>query len=227
MFAILDRYQKIVNVGGRGLTPLDALIRIKVALRNVKRRYPTASDPEIQSRSVNIVVGGIGFDIVPAYYRFDSGYLVPDKDLGTWLHSNPPAYNKFLSDLNQNKGGKLVPLIKMIKCWNRNNGDILKSYHLEWVILIIFFNRTITTYSTAASTFFSNAIRMITVPITEPYSGLRLDNYLASSEIVSVKNNLQSCSNSATYALLAEVLGQQSNAIRLWRSIFKDPFPTV
>jgi Second Messenger Oligonucleotide or Dinucleotide Synthetase domain len=68
------------------------------------------------------------------------GYLITNKTLGGWIATFPEQAKAAATEANERCGGHLIPLIKLLKCWNanqtRNNAQgeskkALKSYHLE------------------------------------------------------------------------------------------------
>src|SRR4030067_3870088 len=96
-----------------------------------------------QRRSVHVCITleeePLDIDIVPAVLKgeIDDTLWVPDKDWNKWIESNPLGYGKYLSGLNKKHGGKVIPLVKMLKQW-RDTQMIYrrpKSYWLECLIV--------------------------------------------------------------------------------------------
>ena len=113
-------------------------------LRDVKKaldEYPDArAEVSGQRRSVRLDLPDEGFqlDIVPAYAPNDTHdpLKVPDREQTKWIDSNPLGYADLLTELNQEHGAKVVPLVKLFKAWrdaqmaNRKP----KSYVLEAMV---------------------------------------------------------------------------------------------
>ena len=59
-----------------------------------------------------------------------------------------------MNEANKNHNGNLKPLIKMIKCWNRNNDKYFNSFHLEVLALQILNAVTISNFSSGARYYF-------------------------------------------------------------------------
>jgi hypothetical protein len=112
-------------------------------LHGVLKDYPNggAVDLRGQRRSVRLELpeDGLCLDIVPAILKdgFDGPLLVPDRPQGAWIPSDPLGYAKRLTEVNQNQGGKLVPLIKLLKGWRDEHLVYRrpKSYVLEVILL--------------------------------------------------------------------------------------------
>ena len=134
VFVVLDR---AVHGAARSREPIELLQTVDRALR---RSYPNHR-PYIQGRSVNIEFTGtgIGYDIVPA---FASGWVlddegqpaefeIPDRDQRRWIKTNPRRHADACVQANSRAGGMLNGLIKAVKYWNRNNRELLRSFHLE------------------------------------------------------------------------------------------------
>jgi hypothetical protein len=93
-----------------------------------------------RSVQVHITFGAQEFDIdvVPSIIEegIEKPLLVPDRDLSKWVFSDPVGYGRYLSQLNKEQSGKIVPLVKMFKHWR----DIQmkrrrpKSYWLECIV---------------------------------------------------------------------------------------------
>lgn len=110
--------------------PADACMKpIAEALR---RKFP---DKVVtwQRRSLNIEFSGtgIGYDIVPAIEFSGDIYQIPDRKRDGWIKTNPKKHKETLDAANQVAGNKLNPLIKLGKLWNRHQGGLISSFHLE------------------------------------------------------------------------------------------------
>jgi predicted nucleotidyltransferase len=76
----------------------------------------------------------IKFDLVPAINSWWSGLTIPDKD-GAWQGTDPDGFNKELAERHAQCDKKLRPAIRLIKCWNANNGYPFESFGLEkWIV---------------------------------------------------------------------------------------------
>lgn len=112
-------------------------------LHGVLNDYPNAGTVDLrgQRRSIRLELPDdeLCLDIVPAISKdgLDHALVVPDRPQEEWIASHPLGYAERLTDVNQGNGGKLVPLIKLIKAW-RDEQMLLrkpKSYVIEVILL--------------------------------------------------------------------------------------------
>jgi hypothetical protein len=71
-----------------------------------------------------------------------------------WLSTDPKKHVEIFSQSNKVHSGDLVPLIKMIKSWNKGNGSFFRSFHLEVLALEALRNVTITDLPSGLRFFF-------------------------------------------------------------------------
>ena len=75
-------------------------------------------------------------DVVPAF-KYDGGfYSIPDSVRGKWLQTDPFTFAERFTALNKQMGGTFVPLVKMIKAWNRQQGWPIRSFHFECLMYV-------------------------------------------------------------------------------------------
>lgn len=114
-------------------------------LRDVKKALDEFPDAKVdvsgQRRSVRMDFSKpeIQLDIVPsvALDDVDKPLEIPDRPAKEWIDSDPLGYAQRLSDLNQENGEKVVPLIKLIKAWRdiQMKTKKPKSYVIEVMIV--------------------------------------------------------------------------------------------
>lgn len=119
-------------------TPNAVLLEVKRLLDDYPDAYAETSG---QRRSVHLEFPqhDSHLDIVPvvALHGVDKTLKVPDRPGAEWIDSDPLGYAARLSALNVQHGGKLVPLIKLVKAWRDVNMPIRrpKSFVLEVMVL--------------------------------------------------------------------------------------------
>lgn len=126
--------------------PVEELDRtpnaVLLELHNVLKGYPAAEiNTHGQRRSVRLELpsDNLCLDIVPAVAARGLGHAlqVPDRPQQEWIASDPLGYAERLTGLNQEHGGKLVPLVKVVKAWR--DEQMLrrrpKSYVIEVMLL--------------------------------------------------------------------------------------------
>jgi len=75
------------------------------------------------------------FDIVPCFHCNGDFYLIPD-GYGNWKKTDPRIDNNRVTELNVEFNSNLLPLVRLVKYWNKYNATYtLGSYLLESMIL--------------------------------------------------------------------------------------------
>lgn len=168
-------------------------------------------------------------EITPAFRHVDGGFMVPNAPSWLssydWFRSDPLSDAAAISNGNQFCNGKLVPFIKMLKCWNRSYKEkiIASSFALE---TIAFYSATQTkfrTYDFEFRTFFNKLIELDEKTIPSPSkSGNDLKIHLSYGQIDSIKDTIKDMQRA--YDL--DKRGQHELAIAEMHKVFGNPFPT-
>ena len=96
-------------------------------------------------------------DAVPAYER-DGSYEIPDRDLGKWIKTDPNIHKERATAKNKELGGQWVPLVKMLKRWNRSAGKPISPSFLIEVTALELIDPPFTNYSSEVRRFFAAAL---------------------------------------------------------------------
>ena len=180
---------------------------------------------DTQRRSVCVEYGNDFFiDVVPSieiekdqlYKIFDQRTLAPVK-------SNPKLHAQLLTDANDLTGGKLVPIIKMLKFWKREKCDYMKSFHLELLAVDLLGSEKSLSYADGIVKFFSEAGQKLkTACLKDPANSDNfIDAYLDTDETRSKLVNLFSIEReNAINAAKFECTGDSESALIKWRNIF-------
>ena len=143
------------------------------------------TEMRIDRNCVTMKLSKFSFDVVPAF-RLDSGsYKIPDTHRRLWLPTNPVAFAEKITAVNKSMGGTFIPLIKMVKGWNRDNAFLIRSFHLECMLYEHY--KTYTkgyTYNSTLNVFFSKLPLFLSGACYDPITGDRLDEYLDSDSQV-------------------------------------------
>lgn len=166
-------------------------------------------------------------DVVPGFDRQGGGYLIPDSIQKRWIPTDPSKHIELWSTLNAKRGGKFVPLVKMLKCWNRAHSLKLRSFHLETLAYDLFQYAEITDYPSAVKYFFDNARNKITLGVYDPAGyggnvGSYLDTQTKRDEVTS---RMKTAWDKATEAIDLADNGKIESAFGKWRIVFGDYFP--
>lgn len=205
--------------------PANVLARVK---RAIDKSYSETTESSRNGQAITIKFSDFKVDVVPAFNRQGGGYLIPDPNERRWIETNPKEHVRLWSESNQNRSYMLVPLLKMLKAWNRAHSQLLRSFHLEAMAREIFSYRSITSYPEAAATFFGDAEVYVTWVSDPAGYGGNLGSYALnnSSLASSIKDRLRTAKQKADEAISYNASGYNELAVNKWRVVFGDYFPS-
>ncbi|TIL44540.1 CBASS oligonucleotide cyclase [Mesorhizobium sp.] len=195
-------------------------------MTTLKKRYPKTPKIKPDGQAVTITFTNFKVDVVPGFYRTGGGFLIPDSHLKRWIPTDPKKHVDLWSASNKAHHGSLVPLIKMLKCWNREKGNLFRSFHLEVLVRHVLKDVTITDYPSGARWVFDKMRDKVWTKIADP-AGYSDDvaSYLAKSEADRMIAALDQAYRRARTAENYSNQGYAKLAIDEWRWIFADYFP--
>ncbi|MES3005394.1 MAG: CBASS oligonucleotide cyclase [Patescibacteria group bacterium] len=226
IFVVLDpkyfaRYNQGLNGGQAGLLDL-----VKAAL---KRTYPKTPDVSRNGQAVTVQFTDFVVDVVPGFERQGGGYLIPDSIRKNWISTNPKTHIELVKTANTFQNGNFVPIIKMIKAWNRNTGKFFSSFHLEMLALRVFEGVRISDFPSGMRYFFDKGRQYMDKQLADPagYGG-DVSMYINTQEkIDEAVNKFQLAYERAVKAESAAQRSNVSEAVEFWIKIFGDYyFPT-
>lgn len=99
----------------------------------IRKRYSKNTKVNVDAPCIVVTFLGYKFEIVPAVGYSDNPdlYSIPAPGSKEWMNCYPNVPDKWLSACNHANDSLFIPLIKMLKQWNRNNKVGMKSFHLE------------------------------------------------------------------------------------------------
>ena len=168
-------------------------------------------------------------DVVPAF-RFKSGdYKIPDTYRGSWLKTNPVKFSKEVTRINKNMDGVFIPLIKMVKGWNRNYSKQLRGFHIECLMLKHYKDyKQSYTYDSMLKVFFSKLPGYLKSACYDPITGDKVDLYLDNSGLgykrETFVNRATKAAKDAKEAF-EDRDAYPSIAIKEWKDLLGDFFP--
>ncbi len=224
IFVVLDS-QYFHNYNNQNGGPAGLLDLVKRTLRKTYTRTPDISR---NGQAVTIRFDDFMVDIVPSFNRQGGGYLIPNSLTQSWISTDPKKHAQILSDMNSSHNNDLVPLIKMIKAWNKNNGTYFLSFHLEVLSFIIFNKVTISDYPSGMRFYFDKARDLVTKQNPDPagYGG-DVGYYLNTAD--KIKDAVGKLQLAYEWALKAEAYASQGNiqgSFEMWNKVFGNYFPS-
>lgn len=166
-------------------------------------------------------------DAVPAI-EIDGCYEIPDSMLGKWIKTDPEVHSEKATAKNKALGGKWVPLVKMLKRWNRSaNKPISPSFLIE-VMALDLCDPPFTNYSSEVRRFFAAALDGIMQDWPDPAGyGPPVSDQMTPQKRQEAVRALRSAEVKATQAVNLEKQGKNGEALTLWREIMGKYFPTT
>lgn len=201
----------------------ELLENIKKSLRKTYSKTPNIRP---DGSAVTITFTDFKVDVVPAFYRKGGGYLIPSLKLDNWISTDPQRHVEIWAAANKAHNKDLVPLIKMIKGWNKSR-KLFKSFHLETLILRALDGVTITDFPSGMRYVFDKGIGLVQRKLADPagYSDDVGAHVNTGAEIQILVDRLTWARDRAKEAEAMAVAGNVSGAVDKWRSIVPNYFP--
>ena len=193
----------------------------------LKKTYPNSPKISRNGQAVTITFTDFTVDVIPAFYRQGGGFLIPNTITSRWISTDPKQHITISSEQNNIHNGTLIPVVKMIKCWNKSINYWFGSFHLEVMAQQIFNGVTISDYPSGVRYFFDKGREYVTKKNPDP-AGYNADvgSYINTREKIDVA---VSRFTTAYYrAIKAEAYARESKikeAVDEWRKIFENQFP--
>ena len=186
----------------------------------------TYTTPKISrnGQAVTITFTDFKIDVVVGYNRTGGGYLIANSMTNGYLSTNPKTHVSQWSTSNAEHGGMLVPLLKMVKGWNRQNGGFLQSFHLEAMVRHAYQGGQIGGYPGAVREFFKSAQYRIDVMDPAGFGG-NVGSYLSPTDRSDVISRFASAYKRASDAIDYDSNGSTSKAFDRWALVFGTYWP--
>jgi hypothetical protein len=167
----------------------------------------------------------LSIDAVPAY-ELGNRYEIPDRDLGKWIKTDPEIHKEKSTAKNKECGGNWVPLVKMLKRWNRSAAKPISPSFLIEVMALDLVDPPFTTYPGEVRRFFAAAQVGIMRDWPDPAGyGPPVSDQMTSEKRRSAAEALRGAEVKAARAVQLERRGNTGEALALWREIMGKYFP--
>lgn len=195
--------------------------------RVLLKTYPDTPKISRNGQAVTITFTDFKVDVVPAFYRKGEGFLIPNSITKRWISTNPKVHVEIMNNENEAHDGDLVPIVKMIKGWNRNINHAFVSFYLELLAVNIFKNGTILDYPRGMRYFFDKGREKIKYKVKDPVNyGENINPFDTVSTVKDAVNRFENAYKLAKNAEDDARKGYTAAAIEGWREIFGDYFPS-
>jgi hypothetical protein len=223
IFAVLDvKYYHHYNGQNGGQAGLLDLVK-----RTLKKTYTRTPDISRNGQAVTIRFDDFKVDVAPAFYRQGGGFLIPNSIRQSWISTEPKKHVDIMSTSNSSHNGDMVPLVKMIKGWNKNIGSFFMSFHLEVLALSILDNVTISNFPSGVRYYFDKGKDLVSKQNPDPAGYVSdVGDYLNTREkIDEAVGKFQLAYERAIKAEQYDSRGFVRDAFGFWKKIFGDYFP--
>jgi len=201
----------------------NLLDKVKRALLKTYTKTPKISR---NGQAVTITFTDFVVDVVPAFNRKGGGYLIPNSVQKAWIATNPKTHVDVMIQENKNHNGDLVPIVKMIKGWNKNINNDFVSFYLELLAIKIFKNITISDFSSGMRFFFDKGREGIKYKVHDPVDyGGQINGLRNCKTVEDAVNRFETAYNRAIKAEQYAKNGNIESAVDEWEKIFGDYFP--
>lgn len=207
---------------------IKALDRFKSILQaeNAYKSTPMRRD----RNCVTMQFSEFRLDVIPAFQYEGGYYSIPDSYQKKWLETDPFSFASRITDVNKTMDSTFVPLIKMVKGWNRQAGWPIRSFHLE--CLLYHHYRTYYqsyTYDSTLQGFFSKLPTYLDQACCEPVRSERVDTYLDNDAVDTRRaqaiRKAEAAKKKSQQARDASDANNIARSINTWQSLFGDFFP--
>lgn len=168
----------------------------------------------------------LSVDAVPAI-TLEDGFEIPDRVLGEWIKTDPRVHKEQATAKNKELGGHWIPLVKMLKRWNRSADSPIRPSFLVEVMAHGLVGAPFTSYQSEVRRFFAAALDGLRVDWPDPAG----DGPPVSDQMTTEKRDaavvlLRSAEMAASRAVRLETDGKPGAALSIWRDIMGKYFPT-
>ena len=209
---------------------------VDLLYETIKDEY---DDIRKQARSIGIFTSMADMDAVPIieHTNWDGSttLYIPDKDLETWLETNPPRHTDWTTEVYKDSDGRFKPLVKLMKWWRRES-EARQSFEKPKGFVIECITAECMDYDEAqyADLFlgvleeivrrYANYVAMRIVPrITDP--GIPANSVTDGMEFELFEAFYNKAKDHAEIGRRAQQKDDPDEALKLWRQIFGPRFP--
>jgi hypothetical protein len=212
------------NYNGQNGKQAGLLDMVKKTLQKTYTRTPDISR---NGQAITIRFNDFIVDVVPSFKRQGGGFLIPNSVSQSWISTDPKKHVEIISAANKKHNGDFIPLIKMIKGWNKNNNKYFRSFHLEVVAFEALNEVLISDFPSGIRYFFDKGRTLIARQNLDPagYGG-DVGSYINTEE--KIKEAVAKFQLAYDRAIKAEdyaARGYIEKAVDMWIKIFGNYFP--
>jgi len=204
--------------------PAALLDKVRTVLLKTYEKTPSTSR---NGQAVTITFTDFRVDVVPAFDRKGGGFLIPNSLSNDWIETNPPIHDSVLTEANKAHNGDLVPLIKMMKGWNKTIGGSFRGFYLELLAVDVLRDVRIDDYPSGVRFVLDKGRAKVKFKQNDPAGfGDQINPLDAVTSVEDAVSRFQTAYNRALKAEEFARNGKIADAFGEWRKIFGGYFPT-
>lgn len=194
--------------------------------RLLLKTYTSTPDISRNGQAVSVRFADFVVDVVVGFNRNGGGYVMANSINNSWLETNPKRHVDISAEANKIHNGQFVPIIKMIKSWNKAYGSFFRSFHIEVLALEIFRGVRINDFPSGVRFFFDKARSVVRTQNKDPAGfGDDIGRYITTATIDDATRRFEGAFNTAINAEMLANRGDIRGAIETWRKIMPYHFP--
>lgn len=205
----------------------DDSSKLLYMVRNVLDQQYGSTTVSSKKVAVKLDFSDIVADVVPCFRRQGGGYLMPNGS-GGWRATNPPFHSSLMRDADEAKGGRLKPLVKLMKAWNIANGHHLASIHVELIVERMWRGASSISdpYPLAVAQSLKPMPGWLGSSFPDPWPhGRAVDADLSTNDRQTAIRMLKEDAARAEEAELNRRMGHEKEAIERWQVVYRNKFP--
>ncbi|MCP4308654.1 MAG: nucleotidyltransferase [bacterium] len=212
------------QAGLRHATPASVLADLAAVL---EKKYPNKVRVDVVACVVDFGADEItSFEIVPAFARSKGGFEIPDTTTGGWLATDPERHAEAATEKNAACDSKWVPLVKMIKGINRENGEPINPSFLIEVMALALVRTPFGRYQDEISGFLASAADQIQNDWPDPAGlGPAVNRSMNTDARSHAADHLRAWQLTSEKAIDLEDGGSDRAAVEKWRELFGSRMP--
>ena len=219
----IDMFVQLKPELGQSNTPGSLLSKMEDLLI---AHYPEATLSS-DKQAVIIRFQDVSFRVVPCFYQDKKGYIIADAKENKWRKTDPSVFYYALNEANNRHKGLLLPVIRIIKHWNRRNGGWFNDYYLELMVKQALSGVKFDSYVKAIKHVFKKAVRIVVFTVDDPSDfGKQMEGLKDVFKMVEAMLSFQECHAHIVKAERFEKRGDLISAYKEWGKIFADDFPS-
>lgn len=222
IFAVVDP-----NGDKKGLhqsTPSTVLEDLKSVLEG---HYPGRVTIDVLACAISFGTEDImSFEVVPTFERAGGGYEIPDMSSGRWIPTDPTRHADMATAKNKDCSDKWIPLVKMLKGMNRQNGEPISPSFLIEVMALTLVLPPFGRYQDEIAGFLASASDRATDDWDDPAElGPPVNRAATQWERRQMSMQFRTWQAIAEAAIDLEDSGRDRASVEKWRELFGDRMP--